>query len=139
MLHVDPKMPATVLTLSPVHGNKTVTTHVRGTSLKNAVRFVMERLPNAERSRSLIRTATHSLYFAEIEALNRQPEFLGENTGPTSAPMRPVGGREDMGVGKLGTPGRSTKPRFELGCEIGIHGGPMKATTVNCMNLLANS
>lgn len=67
MLHVDPKMPATVFTLSPNHGNKTVTTRVRGTSLKNAVRFVMERLPNVERSRSLIRTATHSLYFAEIE------------------------------------------------------------------------
>ncbi|RWK57038.1 hypothetical protein [Mesorhizobium sp.] len=89
MLHVDPKMPATVLTLSPNHGNKTVTTRVRGTSLKNAVRFVMERLPNVERSRSLIRTATHSLYFAEIEALNRRPEFLDEDTGLTSATVGP--------------------------------------------------
>jgi hypothetical protein len=61
MLHVDPEMPATVPTLS---GNKIVTTHVRHTPLKEAVRFVMEHLPNVERSRSLIRTATHSLYFA---------------------------------------------------------------------------
>lgn len=76
MLHVDPKMPATVLTLSPPHGNKTVTTRVRDTSLKNAVRFVMKRLPIPERSRTIIRTTTHSIYFEEIEALNRRPEFL---------------------------------------------------------------
>jgi len=69
MLHIDPAMPATVLTLSR---NKTVTTRVRETSLKEAVRFVMERLPRVERSRSLIRTPTHSLYFAEIEALYMQ-------------------------------------------------------------------
>jgi hypothetical protein len=74
MLHIDPKMPATVLTLS--RKNKTVTTRVRDASLKEAVKFVMERLPEAEQSRSLIRTATHSLYFAEIEALNMHPEFL---------------------------------------------------------------
>ena len=73
MLHVDPKMPATVLTLS---GNKTVKTHVRGTPLKEAVRFVMVHMPHVERSRSLIQTATHSLYFEEIEALSRRPEFL---------------------------------------------------------------
>ena len=77
MLHVDPQMPATVLTLSPPHGNKTVTTRVRDTSLKNAVRFVMERVPGPERPRTMIRTTTHSIYFAEIEALNRRPEFLG--------------------------------------------------------------
>jgi hypothetical protein len=47
MLHIDPKMPATVLTLSR---SKTVTTHVRDTNLKEAVRFVMERLPKVERS-----------------------------------------------------------------------------------------
>jgi hypothetical protein len=82
MLHIDPKMPATVLTLSR---SKTVTTHVRDTSLKEAVRFVMERLPKVERSRSLIRTATHSLYFAEIEALYMRPEFLDQNTGLTAA------------------------------------------------------
>ena len=78
MLHIDPNMPATVLTLS---SDKTVATRVRDASLKEAVRFVMERLPTVERSCSLIRTATHSLYFAEIEALNMQPEFLDENTG----------------------------------------------------------
>ena len=77
MLHIDPKMPATVLTLDC---NKTVTTHVRDTSLKEAVRFVMERLPKVERPRSLIRTATHSLYFAEIEALSMRPEFLDKNS-----------------------------------------------------------
>ena len=82
MLHIDPKMPATVLTLSR---SKTVTTHVRETSLKEAVRFVMERLPKVERSRSLIRTATHSLYFAEIEALYMRQEFLDQNTGLTAA------------------------------------------------------
>jgi hypothetical protein len=59
MLHIDPTIPATVLTLSR---SKTVTTHVRDTSLKEAIGFVMERLPKVERSRSLIRTATHSLY-----------------------------------------------------------------------------
>jgi hypothetical protein len=82
MLHIDPKMPATVLTL--FRKNKTVTTHIRDASLKEAVKFVMERLPEVDRSRSLIRTATHSLYFAEIEALNMQPEFLDESTGPGS-------------------------------------------------------
>ena len=81
MLHIDPKTPATVLTLSR---SKTVTTHVRETSLKEAVRFVMERLPKVERSRSLIRMATHSLYFAEIEALYMRPEFLDQNTGLTA-------------------------------------------------------
>ncbi len=84
MLHVDPKMPATVLTLSPPHGNKTVTTRVHDTSLKNAVRFVMERLPDQERSRAIIRTKTHSIYFAEIQALNRRPEFLGADTSAPS-------------------------------------------------------
>ena len=82
MLHIDPKMPATVLTLSKP---KTVTIHVRDTSLKEAVRFVMERLPKVERSRSVIRTATHSLYFAEIEALYMQPEFLDWSPGLTAA------------------------------------------------------
>jgi hypothetical protein len=82
MLHIEPTIPATVLTLSR---SKTVTTHVRDTSLKEAVRFVMERLPKVERSRSLIRTATHSLYFAEIEALYMRPEFLDQNTGLTAA------------------------------------------------------
>jgi hypothetical protein len=77
MLHIDPTIRATVLTLSR---NKTATTRVRDMSLKEAVRFVMERLPTAERSRSLIRTATHSLYFAEIEALYMRAEFLDENT-----------------------------------------------------------
>jgi hypothetical protein len=62
-----------------------VTTHVRDTSLKEAIRFVMERLPKVERSGSLIRTATHSLYFAEIEALYMRPEFLDQNTGLTAA------------------------------------------------------
>jgi hypothetical protein len=81
MLHIDPKTPATVLTLSR---SKTVTTHVRDASLKEAVRFVMERLPKVERSRSLIRTTTHSLYFAEIEALYMRPEFLDQNTGLTA-------------------------------------------------------
>ena len=80
MLHVDPTMPATVLTLSPPHGDKTVTTRLRETSLRNAVRFVMERLPSPERSHAMIRTTTHSIYFAEIEALNRQPEFQIEDT-----------------------------------------------------------
>jgi hypothetical protein len=82
MFHIDPKMPATVLTLSR---SKTVTTHLRDTSLKEAVRFVMERLPELEKSRSLIRTATHSLYFAEIEALYMRPELLDQNTGLTAA------------------------------------------------------
>jgi hypothetical protein len=82
MLHLDPTIPATVLTLSR---SKSVTTHVRETSLKEAVRFVMECLPKVERSRSLIRTATHSLYFAEIEALSMRPEFLGENSDGTAA------------------------------------------------------
>jgi hypothetical protein len=81
MLHIDPTIPATVLTLSR---SKTVTTHVRETSLKEAVRFVMERLPKVERSGSLIRTATHSLYFAEIEALYMRPEFLGKNSDGTA-------------------------------------------------------
>jgi hypothetical protein len=83
MLHIDPAIPATVLTLSR---SKTVTTHIRETSLREAVRFVMERLPKVERSRSLIRTATHSLYFAEIEALYMQPEFLDQNPGLPAAP-----------------------------------------------------
>ena len=78
MLHVDPTMPATVLTLSPPDGDKTVTMRLRETSLRNAVRFVMERLPDPERSRAMIRTTTHSIYFAEIEALNSQPEFQAE-------------------------------------------------------------
>jgi hypothetical protein len=82
MLHIEPTIPATVLTLSR---SKTVTTHVRDTSLKEAIRFVMERLPKVERSQSLIRTATHSLYFAEIEALYMRPEFLDQNTGLTAA------------------------------------------------------
>ena len=73
MLHIDMTIPATVLTLSR---SKTVTTHIRETRLRDAVRFVMERLPKVERSRALIRTATHSLYFAEIEALYMRPEFL---------------------------------------------------------------
>jgi hypothetical protein len=78
MLYIDPTIPATVLTLSR---SKTVTTHIRETSLEDAVRFVMERLPKVERPRSLIRTATHSLYFAEIEALYMRPEFLDQNPG----------------------------------------------------------
>jgi len=78
MLHIDPAIPATVLTLSR---SKTVTTHIRETSVKDAVRFVMECLPKVDRSRSLIRTATHSLYFAEIEALYMRPEFLDQNPG----------------------------------------------------------
>lgn len=39
-------------------------------SLKDAAGLFVERLPNGEKSRSLIRTATHPLYFVEIEALN---------------------------------------------------------------------
>lgn len=80
MLQIDPKIPATVLTLSR---SKNVTTHLRDTSLKEAVRFVMERLPKVDRPRSVIRTATHSHYFAEIEALYMQPEFRRQHVaGP---------------------------------------------------------
>ena len=82
MLHVDPKMPATVLTLSPPHGNKTVTTRVHDTSLKNAVRFVMERLPDQERSRAIIRTKTHSIYFQR----SRRSTGDGVSGADTSAP-----------------------------------------------------
>jgi hypothetical protein len=75
MMYVDPATPATVFTLPPVGGVKAVSTHIRNASLQNAIRFVMERLPSSDKPRALIRTATHSIYSAEIEAHYRQPEL----------------------------------------------------------------
>jgi hypothetical protein len=61
-----------------MNGAFSVSTHIRNASLQDAIRFVMERLPSSGKPRAFIRTATHSIYYAEIEALYRQPELRGK-------------------------------------------------------------
>lgn len=75
MIDIDLEIPAQILVL-PAAPRAGEVSHVRrGISLKRAIRFVVEALPEPERRRALIRTSARTLYAAEIEALYAHPDF----------------------------------------------------------------